>query len=1015
MTHKTQENLSPTGGYILVVEDSTVQAEILVALLEENGFAVKKAANGKNALETVQQELPILVISDILMPEMNGFDLTREIRKNPALAPVPVLLLTSLTEAGDVAQALSCGADMFVTKPYDDPFLLKKIRVLLEEKDLPEKQKGVSPPFKFTYEGEEYEINTDREGILAFLLTTYEITMDRNQSLIRVQNELRELNDHLEQRVEERTKDLRQSHEDLQISYEKLTAAEEKLRQQYDLLAEQEFRIRENETLLNDVGKIVRVGGWELDIETKFVRWTRETYWIHEIPEDESYYLPQAILFYDLPDRKLFETAIQRCIEAQESYDLELRFTSAKGRHLWIRAKGHAVTVGDRVVRLMGTIQDITERKQVTEQLRESEQKYRTLIEALQEGIWAIDKDANTTFVNRRMAELLGYTIEEMHGRSLFSFMDEQGRMVAKQNIERRKSGIIEQYTFEFIKKDHSRIYTSLETAPLTDDTGTYIGAIAAVMDITERKRAQDEIIFKNIILSTQQETSLDSILIIDEHGKIISYNQRFIDLWDIPDNVIASRVDEQVLLSVKKKLENPGEFLARITYLYEHQNEKSREEIFFVDGRILDRFSAPMYGKDGRYFGRVWYFRDITKEKQAEREIKTLNQDLERRVEERTIELQQVNDQLLAINEELTASEEELHVQVDVTNEAYTALEKSEKQFRRLYESDLIGIAFANMEKLTDANDTFLSMIGYSREDLKQGLIKWEKRTPPEWALADLKEFEELQSHGSCTPFEKEYYRKDDSRVSVLVGAALLEENPLSWISFILDITDRKKMSQQISASLAEKETLLREIHHRVKNNLQIIISLLNLQIRRMDDPDTIETLKDCQNRVRSMALVHEHLYKGKDISRIDLGNYLKALGTGLFHSYEDGLRGIRFDIGIRDIYVDINIAIPVGLISNELIINSLKYAFSEKTGGILSLTATEDSETLIITVADNGGGIPEGITLENQDSMGLRLVNMFTDQLNATAVIDRTEGTKFTFTIPKPREQKPTEGQAP
>jgi len=347
----------------------------------------------------------------------------------------------------------------------------------------------------------------------------------------------------------------------------------------------------------------------------------------------------------------------------------------------------------------------------------------------------------------------------------------------------------------------------------------------------------------------------------------------------------------------------------------------------------------------------------------------------------------------------------------MEVTNEAYTALEKSEKEFRRLYESDLIGIAFANMEKLTDANDTFLSMIGYSREDLKQGSIKWEKRTPPEWVFADLKELEELRSHGSCTPFEKEYFRKDDSRVSVLVGAALLEENPISWISFILDITDRKKMSEQINASLAEKEALLREIHHRVKNNLQIIISLLNLHIRRMDDPVTIETLKDCQNRVQSMALVHEHLYKGKDISQIDLGNYLKALGTGLFRSYENGRRGIRFDISIRDIYVDINIAIPLGLISNELIINSLKYAFSEKTGGILSLIATEDSETLNFTVADNGGGIPEGITLENQDSMGLRLINMFTDQLNATVVIDRTEGTKFTFIIPKPKEQKPTD----
>jgi len=287
------------------------------------------------------------------------------------------------------------------------------------------------------------------------------------------------------------------------------------------------------------------------------------------------------------------------------------------------------------------------------------------------------------------------------------------------------------------------------------------------------------------------------------------------------------------------------------------------------------------------------------------------------------------------------------------------------------------------------------------------------------QWDISQLHEMLEtvLPDSTSFDNFEIEHDFPGIGHRNMLLNARriLSETGTTELILLVIeDITERKKMSEQIKSSLTEKETLLREIHHRVKNNLQIIISLLNLQIRRMDDPVTMETLKDCQNRVRSMALVHEHLYKGKDISRIDLGNYLNALGMGLFQSYEDGRRGIRFDIGIRDIYVDINIAIPLGLISNELIINSLKYAFSEKTGGILSLSATEDSETLILTVADNGGGIPEGITLENQDSMGLRLVEMFTDQLNASVMIDRTEGTKFTFTIPKPKEQKPTVGDA-
>lgn len=212
--------------------------------------------------------------------------------------------------------------------------------------------------------------------------------------------------------------------------------------------------------------------------------------------------------------------------------------------------------------------------------------------------------------------------------------------------------------------------------------------------------------------------------------------------------------------------------------------------------------------------------------------------------------------------------------------------------------------------------------------------------------------------------------------------------------------------MTDLVEASLAEKETLLREIHHRVKNNLQIISSLLNLQIRKIDDPKTIEVLKDCQSRVLSMALVHEHLYKGKDFSRIDLKNYIHSLGMQLSQSYGNANEIVRFDLNLPDIYVDINTAIPLGLIINELITNSLKYAFKGRKDGKLSITATENDRALTLIVADNGVGMPEGITLENQTSLGLRLVKTLTGQIHGTVVIDRTGGTKFVFVIPKPAE---------
>lgn len=216
----------------------------------------------------------------------------------------------------------------------------------------------------------------------------------------------------------------------------------------------------------------------------------------------------------------------------------------------------------------------------------------------------------------------------------------------------------------------------------------------------------------------------------------------------------------------------------------------------------------------------------------------------------------------------------------------------------------------------------------------------------------------------------------------------------------------ERKKMTDLVEASLAEKETMLREIHHRVKNNLQVISSLLNLQINKISDPRTIEALRDSQTRVMSMALVHEHLYRGDDFSRIDLSDYIHALSTNLFQSYKAADETIQFQQYIPEINVDINTAIPLGLIINELLTNSLKYAFKVKKEGLLSITATEDAQFLHIIVKDNGKGMPAGVTLNNQTSLGLRLVSKLTGQLHGTVIHDSGEGTMFVFTFPKPAE---------
>ena len=168
-----------------------------------------------------------------------------------------------------------------------------------------------------------------------------------------------------------------------------------------------------------------------------------------------------------------------------------------------------------------------------------------------------------------------------------------------------------------------SKRYVFFDAAPVRNAEGDIIAVIQTVQDITERRRAEEELEFKNVILSTQQETSIDGILVVNEGNTIISYNRRFVDLWAIPPELVEAEDDEPVLQLVATRVADPESFVARVKHLYECKDEKSREEILLKDGRVFDRYSAPMLGADGKYFGRVWYFRDITERKRMEESLR--------------------------------------------------------------------------------------------------------------------------------------------------------------------------------------------------------------------------------------------------------------------------------------------------------------------------------------------------------------------------------------------------------
>ena len=207
------------------------------------------------------------------------------------------------------------------------------------------------------------------------------------------------------------------------------------------------------------------------------------------------------------------------------------------------------------------------------------------------------------------------------------------------------------------------------------------------------------------------------------------------------------------------------------------------------------------------------------------------------------------------------------------------------------------------------------------------------------------------------------------------------------------------KRAEEQIGESLKEKEMLLKEIHHRVKNNLAVISSLLSLQSNYIKDKDDLELFRESQTRAKSMALIHERLYQSEDLKRIDFSDYIKTLSSDLFMTYAGDPDRIKLNMDLEHVLVDINSAIPLGLILNELISNSMKYAFPNGENGDINIKLESKEGEFILIVGDTGVGLPEGLDFKNTGSLGLQLVTSLTDQIDGNIELDQSKGTQFTI----------------
>jgi PAS domain S-box-containing protein len=432
---------------------------------------------------------------------------------------------------------------------------------------------------------------------------------------------------------------------------------------------------------------------------------------------------------------------------------------------------------------------------------------------------------------------------------------------------------------------------------------------------------------------------------------------------------------------------------------------------------RPIDASSAPLRAPRGSLLGVVLVFRDVTERKHAEDTRTRLAAEVERRRRETemladlaqslsaSLDLDTVLRRVVAGAQELCASERAILMLREPDSDVLTA--------RYARGAPQMAYAGLRIESGKGMGGQVLRTARPWRTDHYATDPRFSKEyLAGAWAGGNISVLAVPIVTGtrvdgvfyvSNPPFHSFTDRDEDLLVRLATHAAIAIQNAQLYRQAQEELAQRRQAETQLTASLREKEILLKEVHHRVKNNLQIVSSLLELQSDALDDAALLAQFRDSQDRIRSMALVHETLYQSQELARLDLARYIHTLSAQLVQSYTIDPQRISVQIQVTQVVLDMDQAIPCGLILNELLSNAFKYAFPQnRTGEVHIELHANTAQQAALMVRDNGIGFPDEIDFRHTESLGLQLVTMLTEQLQGTITLERADGTTFTLTFP-------------